>query len=408
VKNPRTLSLVCLILVFYFATSTASFAQRVGSASSPVFKTLASFDGADGALSYFGSIIKGTDGNFYGTTSGGGLYAQGAVFKMTPGGALSTVYSFCAKPNCSDGADPDGGLVQASNGDFYGTTYTGGKYLYGTVFKLTTAGELTTLYSFGENTADGLSPHSGLLAFNGEYYGTTAFGGNIGSCGSNTTSGCGTIFKITAGGSFSTFYSFCSQLSCSDGATPLAGLIQYSGNLYGTTQNGGAYGDGTVFTITPSSTLTTLHSFGSGDGDFPSAILAAANGNLYGTTPIGGTGGVGTFFQISPTGQMTTLYNFNSIDGAYAYGGVTAGTDGNFYGTTEMGGAHGYGAVFEITPSGSFTTLHSFDLNDGAYPEGGLLQAAAGVFYGTTSYGGARLDGTVFSLSVVSRGSGRL
>ncbi len=399
-KNPRTMSLVCLVLV---ATSIASYAQRVASASSPTFKTLANFDGADSASSHYGSLIKGVDGNFYGTTSGGGLYAQGAVFKMTPAGALSVLYSFCSKLNCSDGASPNGSLVQASNGDFYGTTYTGGRYLYGTVFKLTTAGELTTLHSFGENEAEGLSPAAGLVEFNGEYYGTTVFGGIIANCGYNSTAGCGTIFKIAVGGKFGTFYSFCSQASCSDGANPSAGLIQYSGNLFGTTQNGGTYGLGAVFAITASGTLTSLHSFNNTDGAFPSAGLAESNGNFYGTTPVGGSIGVGTFFQITPTGHLTTLYIFDLVDGGNPYGGVTVGADGNFYGTTELGGAHDYGTLFELTPGGSLTTLHSFNLSDGAYPKGGLLQAAAGIFYGTTFYGGSRLDGTIFALSVNSK-----
>jgi uncharacterized repeat protein (TIGR03803 family) len=275
------------------------------------------------------------------------------VFKITPNGTLTTLYSFCSQSNCTDGEYPYAGLVQATNGDLYGTTSGGGAYGPGTVFKITPSGTLTTLYSF--------CPHSG----------------------------------------------------CTDGTDPLAGLVQASnGDLYGTTLGGGANGNlGTVFKITPSGTLTTLHSFCSGqctDGFYPEAgLIQATNGDLYGTTNQG-IFSDGAIFRITPGGTLTTVYGFCSqsgcTDGRSPEAGLIQATDGSFYGTTGGGGANDYGSVFRITPSGTLTTLYSFCSQsgcvDGENPSAGLVQGTNGDFYGTTYGGGANGDGTVFSLSV--------
>jgi uncharacterized repeat protein (TIGR03803 family) len=377
------------------------------------FTTLHSFDNTDGS-SPFGGLVQGTDGNLYGTAYGGGTRLDyGTVFKITPSGTLTTLYSFCPQTGCTDGANPLAGLVLATDGNFYGTTSGGGASDAGTVFKITPSGMLTTRYSFCGQTGcgDGAEPEAALLqATDGNFYGTTYLGG------ANTS---GTVFKINPSGALSTLYSFCSQSGCADGSKPPAPLVQASdGNLYGTTFGGGTYGNGTAFKITPSGTLTTLYSLcsqtGCTDGSGPSAGLVQTAGSLYGTTGFGGTGGhcpypggCGTVFKITPRGALTTLYSFCSHsacpDGAFP-GGLVLATDGSLYGTTFLNGANGYGTVFKITPGGMLTTLYSFcsqtNCTDGANPRAGLVQATDGSFYGTTASGGTNGDGTVFSLSV--------
>jgi len=276
-----------------------------------------------------------------------------------------------------------------------------------------------SLYSF--NFTDGAYPVAPLIqATNGTFYGTTEGGANP-SCGVGMwyDIGCGTVFKITPGGNLTTLYSFCSQNNCTDGQNPYAGLIRATdGNFYGTTEGGGANGDGTVFKITPGGKLTTLHSFDSTDGANPYAgLVQASNGKLYGTTEGGGTSSDGAVFKITPGGKLTALHSFDGTDGANPYAGLVQATDGNFYGTTSNGGRYTLnplttceecGTVFKITPKGKLTTLYSFN-SDGAYPVAPLIQAANGSFYGTTQYGGSGDNcvyylndtcGTVFSLSV--------
>jgi len=327
-------------------------------------------------------LVQGLDGNFYRTTRSGGASNQGAVFKMTPSGLMTTFHSF----DGTDGAIPVG-LIQATDGNFYGATYSGGNqnpacYPFfdqrcGTAFRITPSGAFTTLHSF--NGTDGANPESRLIqATDGNFYGTTSMGGAYYR---------GTVFKITPEGTLTTLYSF----DGTDGAYPV-GLIQATnGNFYGTTS-------GTVFKITPSGTLTTLHSFcswnGCPDGDYPTGLVQAADGNFYGTTDAGGAIGDGTVFKITPSGTLTKLHDFHPADGVRPQE-LVQGTDGNFYGTTALGGANRYscslnscGTIFRITPSGTLTTLHSFDGNDGEGPWGALMQATNGTFYGTTGWGG--------------------
>jgi uncharacterized repeat protein (TIGR03803 family) len=259
--------------------------------------TLHSFSGTDGENPLAG-LIQGADGNFYGTTvNGGAENGQGTVFKMTPGGTLTTLHTFCEQGSqqpCSDGQYPKADLVQAANGDFYGTTTTGGANRGGTVFQITPSGTLTTLYAYCAQTGctDGKLPYAGLVqAANGRFYGTTSSGG---------ANGGGTVFLITPGGALTTLYSFCSQTGCADGAYPDAALIQATdGNFYGTTSAGGTNGAGTVFEITPSGTLTTLHSFVGPNGVHLAGLVQATNGDFYGTTWDGGTDDDGSVYNLS-------------------------------------------------------------------------------------------------------------
>jgi uncharacterized repeat protein (TIGR03803 family) len=381
------------VLVFLCATTAVPLPAQT-------FTTLHNFNFTDGEDPQ-GGLVQATDGNLYGTTYGGGAEGAGTVFRITPSGTLTTVYSFCARSGCSDGEFPYAALIQATNGSLYGTTTGGGANGDGTVFKITTGGALTTLHSF--DVTDGYLPYTALVqATNGNLYGTTIQGG---------ANSAGTVFKITPSGTFTTLYSFCSLSGCTDGKTPLSSPIQATnGNLYGTTFEDGADGFGTVFKITPSGTLTTIYNFNYTDGGNPeTGLVEATNGNLYGITSDGGAPeNAGTVFKITLSGTLTTLYNFcsqsNCTDGYISDGALVQATDGNFYGTTVEGGANcvsdgGCGTIFKITSGGALTTLHSFDVTDGENPETGLTQDTNGKFYGTTQAGGADDGGTIYSLS---------
>jgi len=295
--------------------------------------TLHSFDGTDGSGATSGLVLA-TDANFYGTTAQGGVagYA-GTVFKITLDGTLTTLHNFCAEPDCSDGEQPDAALVQGSNGDFYGTTQTGGAYDTGSVFRITAKGKLTTLHSFCAEP-DCTQPTAALIqATNDSFYGTTG----------------GTVFRITAGGVLTTLYTF-----DDNEGTDFAGVVQATdGNFFGTTYMGGTYNDGTVYKITPNGVFTTLHTFAGTDGNSPQASLVqATDGNLYGTTFLGGAKNSGTIFKISLDGALTTLYNFCSqpdcTDGSGPTGTLLEATNGKLYGTTQLGGADGGGTVFSL------------------------------------------------------------
>jgi uncharacterized repeat protein (TIGR03803 family) len=380
----------CLVLLFSAAATTTLSAQT--------FATLVNFDLTDGS-SPESSLVQGIDGNFYGTTVDGGAFDWGSVFKMAPDGTLTTLHEFCSQTDCTDGGEPEAGLTLASDGDFYGTTLGGGAQFEGTVYKITAEGALTTLYSFCSKTdcADGYGPRAvPIQAVDGNFYGTTLYGGAYGDSLDNNY---GTVFKITPQGVLTTLYSF----DGTDGSEPTGLLQATDGNFYGTTEVGGAYNDGTVFKITPQGILTTLHNFcseaGCADGKIPtSGLLQADNGSFYGTTNGGGTDNAGTVFKITAQGALTTLKSFDNTDGGLPSGLVQA-TDGNLYGTTFDGGTYSYGTVFEITAQSGLTLLHSFDNTDGSNPGAGVSQATSGLLYGTTLEGGTSGDGTVFSLS---------
>jgi uncharacterized repeat protein (TIGR03803 family) len=367
------------VLALVFATPTPCEATT--------YDVLHSFSGSPGEGSNpYARLLLAADGNFYGTTEAGGASGVGTAFKMDASGTLTTLHSFAY----SDGAFPYAGLIQATDGNFYGTTQQGGAIGWGTVFKMDASGNLTTLHSFAFYN-DGAYPYSSpslIQATDGNFYGTTEAGG---------ASGVGTAFKMDASGNLTTLHSFAN----SDGANPFAGLIQATdGNFYGTTLYGGASGYGTVFQMDPSGNLTTLHSFTGSDGAYPYAgLIQATDGNFYGTTQQGGASGIGTAFKMDASGTLTTLHSFAYSDGALPYAGLIQATDGNFYGTTYRSGASGYGTVFQMDPSGNLTTLHSFTGSDGAYAYAGLIQATDGNFYGTTQQGGASGFGVVFRLT---------
>jgi uncharacterized repeat protein (TIGR03803 family) len=377
-------------------TSLLLAATAVG-AHAQIVRTLINFDTTDGA-SPFAGLVQAADGSLYGTTYAGGVSQAGTVFKMTPSGTLTTLHSFCSQSGCADGGVPFSAPVQATNGSLYGTASEGGVNGYGTIYRIAPSGVLTTLYSFCAQSAcsDGAGPVAGLIqATDGDLYGTTLGGGAYGD---------GTVFKITLTGTLTTLYSFCAQAGYSDGAGPQAALVQASdGNFYGTTGYGGANRDGTVFQITPGGALTTLATFLGPNGANPyGTLVQASDGSLYGTTLFGGVD-YGSIFRITLSGTLTSVYNFctqsGCPDGDELYAGLIQATDGNLYGVTYQGGAEAGGTIFKITLDGALATLYSFH-QDGAYPFAGLVQDTNGEFYGTTRYGGAPdYVGTVFAFS---------
>ena len=379
----------CAVLVVCTATGITLAAQT--------FTTLHSFQGADGANPFAG-LVQGADGSLYGTTIDGGAYGSGNVFRISPSGKLTSLYDFCAQPSCTDGQFPVSTLVMGLDGEFYGTTQNGGTYNYGTVYKISSSGVLTTLHSF--DIIDGVSPYGTLLlASNGNFYGTT---NEAGAC---TAGGCGTVFTISSSGKFKTLHNFCLQSGCPDGEFPVGGLVEGSdGNLYGTTNAGGnptcpGGGCGTIYKITLSGVLTTLHRFNNTDGAYPApALVEGPKGLFYGTTAGGGANRNGTVFAMTATGALTTLYSFNGTNGFSPFV-VISGSDGNLYGTTLGGGTGNAGTIFKITRDGTLTTLYSFATHF-YYYFGGLTQGTNGTFYGTTYFGGSADDGTVYSLSV--------
>jgi uncharacterized repeat protein (TIGR03803 family) len=379
-----------VFFVVYLLSATFAPAQ--------ILTTLFDFDGADGVAPKYALLTQGTDGNFYGTTIAGGN--GGVVFQFTPSGAETVLYSFCSLPNCTDGANPWAGLVEGSDGNFYGTTFLGGAFGYGTIFKVTPGGVLTTLYSFcasGLPCVDGAYPTSPLVqGIDGNFYGTTGgdLAGNV----------KGTVFKITPTGMLTTLYNFCAQSGCPDGVYPFAGLVQASdGNFYGTTAGGGT--GGTVFRITPTGTLTTIYDFctqsNCTDGTQPMGTLVVGpDGNFYGTTQLGGStkklDGQGTVFKITPTGKLTTLYRFCEQpigsfcpDSGLPLVGLTLVSNGYFAGTTSL-----HPTIFGISPKGKFVQYTKAN-NTPA----GLLQGTNALLYGMAS-GGTFNEGTIFSLDV--------
>jgi uncharacterized repeat protein (TIGR03803 family) len=364
-----------------------------------VLTTLHSFElGPNGANPYAG-LVQGSDGNFYGMTSSGGAYNSGAVFKISPNGALTRLYSFTGG---KDGANPRDALVQGSDGNFYGTTEYGGANNAGTVFKISATGVLTILYSF-TGGSDGANPTAGLIqASDGSLYGT-ASGGDY----------YGTIFRITTNGAFTLIYSF---TGADDGAYPEAALIQASdGYLYGIASAGGSSGLGTVFRVSVNGDFNSLFSFDDTDGSAPvAALLQAADGYLYGTTSSGsGRSSAGTVFRISTSGAFNSLHLFTGgNDGGEPNASLIQASDGRLYGTTANGGKFqtvgspfnptviSFGTVFQISTNGAFTSLYSFTGGaDGANPQAELVQGSDGNLYGTTEAGGTDNQGTVFQIS---------
>jgi uncharacterized repeat protein (TIGR03803 family) len=399
-------------------------------------------------------MTLGADGNFYGVTQNGGSSGVGTIFKMTPAGALTTLVSFTGTTGSFIGSYPRAALTLGADGNFYGTTATGGASGFGTIFKVTPAGALTTLVQFTGTTGayPGSTPIGALTqAADGTLFGTTSLGG---------VNNLGTAFKVTTTATFTSLAAFSGTTGTTLGSSPKGALtLMPDGNFYGTTQSGGLNSSGTIFLITPTGALTTLVNFtgttGTALGTTPQGALAVgADGALYGTTNSGGQNGSGSIFKVTTGGLFTTLVNVTAAPnigrlievpggtltgatlgggGANGFGtlfttpltgapgllatlapvsgttalnaraGLLRGSDGNYYGTTSAGGAINSGSVFKVTPAGAYTTMISFTgtsgTNPGSSPLAALIQGGDGNYYGTTSSGGSSSSGSIFSMT---------
>ncbi len=359
--------------------------------------TLYSFDGLHGA-GPTAPLIQGTDGNFYGTLENGPSNLSGFVFKMSPSGQLLASIPAYAKPTAP--------VVQASDGNFYGTTspvlLANNDEAFATVFQLTPGDVLNTIYTSTTTPIEGPNTASAGLVqdSDGAFYGTTQYGG---------ANGMGSIYKITTAGVVTTLYSF--GTVAGDGSGPLAGLtLGTDGNFYGST-NSTIFRVTANGALTTLCSLTNIGNVAGNDATDVSVLVQGSDGNFYGTTQSGGANAEGIIFQVTPSGMLTLLYSFaglgSSSAGTSTVAGLIQASDGNFYGTTQYGGANGAGSIYRISSTGSFTTLYSFpavsitDVNDGgAQPTAGLLQGSDGDLYGTTFVGGPDGAGTVFKFSL--------
>lgn len=379
----------CNLFVMGAATIIAAQAQTV--------TTLVSFDGTDGDKPQYESLIQGTDGNFYGVTYQGGANGLGTIFKMTPAGAVTVLYNMADTDGFYRDARPTSTLLQASDGNFYGTTRRGGPIDCGFIYKITPAGTESKLYDFCYTAgvfdrAAPSTPYSGLIqGTDGYLYGTSSSGGDHFS---------GTVFRISLSGVLTVLHSFyLYDDNSTSGITPVGRLVQGTdGNLYGTTGT-------TIYRVNPNgSGYETAHAIDRFAEGFlvDAGLTLGKDGNFYGTASGGGVNLTGSVFRMTPAGVFTVLYTFSAAGtegSAPDYCELVQAGDGNFYGTTSTGGKSGNGTVFKITPAGAFTSLYSFGISDGGTPEGGLTLGSDGNLYGTTSIGGANLHGTVFKLT---------
>ncbi|HEY3637416.1 MAG TPA: choice-of-anchor tandem repeat GloVer-containing protein, partial [Rhizomicrobium sp.] len=334
----------------FYLTGVAVFAVLLlsGNAEAAKTKVLYSFSGGSDGLAPTSGLITDASGNFYSTTDAGGATGHGAVFKLTPAGKETVLYSFGGG---TDGQNPQAGLAEDGQGNLYGTTYEGGADNLGAVFKVTPDGKETILHSFAGGATDGSSPLSGvILDAKGNIFGTAEAGGSYAS---------GIVFEITSSGTYSVLYQFAGS---PDGAYPLSTLLMdKSGNLFGTTLGGGAQsnycgvGCGAVFELSPSGknswTESVIYAFQGNGNDTTNPwanVIADKSGNLYGTATQGGnyndcfSGGCGAVFELSPgkngSWTETILYDFVSgKDGDTPYAGVVRDAKGNLYGTTFSG-----------------------------------------------------------------------
>jgi uncharacterized repeat protein (TIGR03803 family) len=403
-----------------------------GAGAASKYKTLYKFSGGKDGKYPQASLIFDQAGNLYGTTLEGGDQGSGTVFKLTPNAdgswRESVLYSFCSRTNCGDGKLPEASLIFDQAGNLYGTTFVGGAHGSGALFQLVPNADgswrESVLYSFCSRTncGDGLWPHASLIFDQaGNLYSTTEQGG---------AHNVGTVFKLTpnADGSWreSVLYSFCSRTNCRDGEVPVAGLIfDQAGNLYGTTFIGGADGSGALFQLVPNADgswrESVLYSFCSrancGDGEVPVAgLIFDQAGNLYSTTEQGGAENEGTVFKLAPTAdgswRESVLHTFCSRtcgDGAFPTYAMTFDHAGNLYGTTNYGGdlscnsGNGCGVVFKLVPNSNGgwkeTVLHTFFDHPGAYPLAGVIFDPAGNLYSTSSGDGSTTFGSVFEIT---------
>ena len=400
-----------------------SVALLPGDIWNPVTAELYAATANVGPTSYYNGV--GRIGNLVsiGSVAGADTYAGGSLqlpAVQVLGGSVYTGVQVAVAPQDIQGVA--GGMPQVRQNVYDPTTHQltvpvaafNGRYytnvtatvLPGQVQQVQGGPQLqdTVLYSF-TGGSDGAEPFVSVIqGTDGNFYGTTFYGGSGGQPVPGSPTGFGTVFMLTPAGEETILHSFQGAV---DGANPYGALVEYQGNFYGTTNNGGPDNAGTVFEVTPQGQFTLLWSFkggvaGSFDGISPNGLVLANDGNFYGTTFQGGTAGYGIVYRIAPDGSMETpLYSFKggNTDGAYSNSSLVQGTDGFLYGTTVNGGPTQSGTLFKVSLTGTETLLHAFGAaagSDGAMPYANVIQANDGNFYGTTFQGGAHHAGTVF------------
>lgn len=337
-----------------------------------------------------GMLFRGADDRLYGTSFLGGSADAGTIFRLTPGVSLEVLYEL---DGLSEGQNLHDGITQANDGTLYGSTIKGGTYDVGQIFKLGLNGAYTPLGTLTETGSTGYFPYSApVQGKDGSFYGVMSAGAGAGA---------GAIYKMTSAGALSTVFTF----GGNKGRVPYGRLaVGADGTLYGTTALGGSTDQGTLFSFDPDTKIhKVLHSFSGPDGAvLYSGVIVGSDDRLYGVTYRGGANGFGTVFAYDTgTGQRTTLHSFNSANGAYPYSTLVEASDGRLYGTTYIGGAKNRGAVFSIAKNGSgFTLKHSLQGSDGSYPYGGLVEASDGYLYGTAPSGGSANNGVIFRVSL--------
>jgi uncharacterized repeat protein (TIGR03803 family) len=383
----RYAAITILLTAFSILFSTLAFGQKL--------TVLHTFNSTDGQFPDSG-LVHGSDGNLYGTSSSGGAHGFGTVFKVTPSGKFTSIYSFAG--GTGDGTYPESSVIRDSTGNIYGMTPSGGPAdnIGGVVFKITSSGRESVLHAFTAG-ADGGRPVGDLIRdSSGNLYGLTSFGGDTACVYDNFAVGCGVAFKLDSTGNETVLHTFEGGL---DGAGPEGGLVMDSaGNLYGTTQFGGQYGAGQIFKINRSGRKTVVHDFDPGfhqDGSNPRyGLTFAPGGIMYGITPTGGDVslsdpiGNGIVFKVDTHNTVTTIYSFKGLplDGYVPDGPVARDAAGNLYGTTAGGGLNDAGTVYKLDSSGNETILHNFTAGtDGWEPGGRLYVDGSGTVFGTAS-----------------------
>lgn len=399
-KGPRGSEAMTFVVLFVLSLTATLYAP----AQTFTVTVLHNFYGETDGRNPFGGLVRDAAGNLYGTTLLGGESgcgnerSCGTVFKVSKSGKETVLHRFTGN---GDGGNPPTGLVRDSMGNLYGTAWVGGAFDFGVVYELSSSGAFTVLHSFSGGTSDGCFPYGGLLIDKtGNLYGTTNECGGFGE---------GLVYELSSARQYTILHNFAGGPS--DGAYPNISTLSMDGvgNLYGTTVEGGTLNIGVVYELTSSSgALTVLHSFAyaPGDGSNPDGTLAMdRDGNLYGTTVYGGKSDNGIVYKVSSDGTYTVLHNFagGSKDGATPYGGLILDANGRLYGDTTTGGTYDSGTVFKITVGGVLNILHDFAgshyPSDGANPMGGVILDGEGNLYGTADDGGKYRCGTVWELA---------
>jgi len=332
-------------------------------------------------------LVQAPDGNFYGTTTQGGSFGLGTVFKINPAGVLTVLHNFSGPP---DGSTPQGGLTLAPDGNFYGTTFAGGTTTgfppgRGTIFRITPAGDLTILHKFRFG-GDGGRPYGApTLGPDGQLYGVTSIGPNDAAV----------AYRMSLSGDY--------QVITSGGlCRPLAPLILgLDGRFYGTSSCGGSNGLGTVFALTSSGTVATIYNFDGTHGADPRAPLVQdATGKLYGATFQGGVENAGAIFKLTLGERIVVLHSFSLMDtnGSRPTAGLVWGGTGFLYGAAEGGGPLGQGVLFRISKAGAYKVLGNFNDDTGTTPSATPIRVN-GILYGLSLNGGAFDGGTLYSFT---------